>query len=239
MVLEGVPFCKNILVFSCAKVGRIPHLYIMSFEQMHKQIFTVGLTGGIGAGKSTVGRVFETLGIPRFDADKYAHKIYSEYDEVIAAVVERFGLEVAIIDEEGNAIDIDRAKLGAIVFENEEDLEFLNELVHPAVSKGFETWLDRIPSNIPYVIREAAILFESGSDKWCSAVINVSSDEAHRIDRVMQRDNCSKNQVVERMNKQLKEHIRIEKSDFVIFNNPKDQILNQVHQVHSEILSHR
>ena len=211
----------------------------MSFEQMHKQIFTLGLTGGIGAGKSTVGRVFETLGIPKFDADKYAHWIYSKDDEVRAAVVDRFGLEVAIIDEEGNTIDIDRAKLGAIVFENDEDLEFLNELVHPAVRKGFETWLNRIPSNIPYVIRETAILFESGSEKGCSSVINVSADEVNRIDRVMQRDKCSKKQVVERMNKQLKEHIRIEKSDFVIFNNPEDQILNQVHQIHSEIFSHR
>ena len=211
----------------------------MSFEKIHKQIFTVGLTGGIGAGKSTVGRVFETLGIPKFDADKYAHWIYSKDDEVRAAVVDRFGLEVAIIDEEGNTIDIDRAKLGAIVFENDEDLEFLNELVHPAVRKGFETWLNRIPSNIPYVIRETAILFESGSEKGCSSVINVSADEVNRIDRVMQRDKCSKKQVVERMNKQLKEHIRIEKSDFVIFNNPEDQILNQVHQIHSEIFSHR
>lgn len=211
----------------------------MSFKKMNNQIFTVGLTGGIGAGKSTVGRVFETLGIPKFDADKYAHKIYSNEDEVREAVVERFGLEVAIIDKEGNAIDIDRVKLGAIVFENEEDLKFLNELVHPVVRKGFETWVNKIPTNIPYVIRETAILFESGSEKGCSTVINVSADEAHRIDRVMQRDNCSKKQVVERMNKQLMEHIRIEKSDFVIFNNPEDQILNQVHQIHSKILSHR
>ena len=76
----------------------------MSFEQMNNQIFTVGLTGGIGAGKSTVGRIFETLGIPRFDADKYAHKIYRGNEEVRVSVVERFGLEVAIIDEEGNRI---------------------------------------------------------------------------------------------------------------------------------------
>ena len=215
----------------------IPHLYIMSFQEIHHQIFTVGLTGGIGAGKSTVGRVFETLGIPRFDADKYAHQIYKEDQQVREAVVQRFGLEIAILNDEGEIIDVDRKKLGAIVFSNEENLDFLNELVHPAVRNGFSTWLSKIPQNTPYVIREAAILFESGSDKDCGAVINVSSEEVHRIKRVMMRDNCSKQQVVERINKQLKEHLRIEKSDFVIFNNPDDQILNQVHTIHSEILN--
>ena len=94
----------------------------MSFKEKHHQIFTVGLTGGIGAGKSTVGRVFETLGIPRFDADKYAHHIYSNDENVRTQVVEKFSSEVAVFNLGGEIIDIDRAKLGAIVFENEDHI---------------------------------------------------------------------------------------------------------------------
>ncbi len=203
---------------------------------MHNQIFTVGLTGGIGAGKSTVGRVFETIGIPRFDADKYAHQIYKEDKEVRDAVVQRFGLDIAIFNDEGEIIDIDRKQLGEIVFSNEKDLQFLNDLVHPAVRKEFNNWLSEIPSSTPYVIREAAILFESGADEGCGAVINVSCEESQRIERVMLRDNCSKQQVIERINKQLKEQLRIEKSDYVIYNNPNDQILSQVHAIHTELL---
>ena len=110
----------------------------MSFQEKSNQIFTVGLTGGIGAGKSTVGRVFETLGIPRFDADKYAHNIYLNDSELRSSVIERFGADVSVTGAEGRDIDINRAKLAEVVFNSPEALEDLNKLVHPAVRRGYE-----------------------------------------------------------------------------------------------------
>lgn len=209
----------------------------MSFKEKNHQIFTVGLTGGIGAGKSTVGRVFETLGIPRFDADKYAHHIYRNDENVRTQVVEKFSSEVAVFNLGGEIIDIDRAKLGAIVFENEEALQFLNDLVHPAVRLGFENWLAKIPRNIPYVIREAAILFESGSEKGCDCVINVSADEGVRIKRAMNRDGISGSNVRNRMSRQFSDTQRANRSDFTIFNNPNDKLLTQIINIHEVILA--
>ena len=130
----------------------------MSFKEKHQQIFTVGLTGGIGAGKSTVGRVFETLGIPRFDADKYAHQIYVNSDAVRMSVIERFGEEVGVFNEAGVSVDINRSALASIVFNSEEDLKFLNELVHPAVRRGYEVWSKLLPSRTYYAISELSLI---------------------------------------------------------------------------------
>ena len=207
----------------------------MSFEEKHKQIFTVGLTGGIGAGKSTVGRIFETLGIPRFDADKYAHQIYQNDSSVRESVIERFGLEVGVFGEDGLSVDINRQALGSLVFTDPEGLEFLNMLVHPAVRQGFITWADRLPPNTPFAIREAAILFESGADEGCDMAISVSASVDVRIKRVMLRDGISESKVIERMEKQLSDEERANRSDFTIFNNPKDLVLEQVIEIHQEI----
>lgn len=108
----------------------------MSFDEKHKQIFTVGLTGGFGAGKSTVGRIFETLGIPRFDADKFAHQIYQNDSSVREKVIGRFGLDVGVFGEDGLSVDINRQVLGSLVFNDPIGLEFINKLVHRSRKHG-------------------------------------------------------------------------------------------------------
>ncbi len=213
----------------------IHHLYIMSFDEMHKQIFTVGLTGGIGAGKSTVGRIFENLGIPRFDADKYAHMIYQNDSYVREAVIGRFGLSVGVFSEDGLSVDINRQALGSLVFSDLDGLKFLNKLIHPAVRQGFITWAEGLPPSTPFAISEAAILFESGADEGCDVVICVNASEDVRKKRVMLRDGISKSKVIERMYNQLSDDERADRSDFIIFNNPKDLVLEQVIKIHQEI----
>ncbi len=209
----------------------------MSFKEKYHQIFTVGLTGGIGAGKSTIGRVFETMGIPRFDADKYAHHIYRNYENIRTQVVKKFSSEVAVFNLDGKIIDIDRAKLGAIVFENYEELKFINDLIHPVVRIGFEKWLTKIPLNIPFIIRESALLFESSSEEGCDYVINVNADERVRIKRTMKRDGISDSNVRKRMSHQLSDIQRTNRSDFTIFNNPNDKLLPQIINIHEMILA--
>ena len=207
----------------------------MSFKEKHQQIFTVGLTGGIGAGKSTVGRVFETLGIPRFDADKYAHQIYVNSDAVRMSVIDRFGEEVGVFNEAGVSVDINRSALASKVFNSEEDLKFLNELVHPAVRRGYEVWAKSLPSRTYYAIREAAILFESGADQGCDMVINVEAKDNLRIERVMLRDEVSEEHIRNRMAQQLSNDERKNRADFTIFNNPNDLLLPKVIEIHEKI----
>jgi dephospho-CoA kinase len=215
----------------CAKVGMISHLYIMSTEEKYNQIFTVGLTGGIGSGKSTVGKVFDSLGVPRFDADKYAHNIYAENREVREAVIERFSSKVAVMLD-GTVVDIDRKALGKIAFSDSSALKFLNELVHPAVKDGFDKWLRGLPAITPYVIREAAILFESGSNDGCDKVVTISATAATRIERTIKRDSISKDQVLSIMSKQMTEEERCKKADFIISNDDDDELLPQLQNLH-------
>ena len=136
-----------------------------------------------------------------------------------------------------NPIDIDRKKLGEIVFENDKALQFINDLVHPAVSVGFENWLAKSPLNIPYLIRESAILFESGSDKVCDCIINVNADEEVRINRVMKRDRIRISNVRNRMSRQISDKQRTNRSDFTIFNNPNDKLITQIMNIHEMILA--
>lgn len=207
----------------------------MSFQEKSNQIFTVGLTGGIGAGKSTVGRVFETLGIPRFDADKYAHNIYLNDSELRSSVIERFGADVSVTGPEGRDIDINRAKLAEVVFNSPEALEYLNKLVHPAVRRGYENWTQSVPGSAPYVIREAAILFESGADEGCDFVINVSADLEIRKKRLEERDGLSLDQINSRIARQLSEQERLERADYTIFNKQNSELLKHVIEVHEKL----
>jgi len=207
----------------------------MSFDEKHKQIFTVGLTGGFGAGKSTVGRIFETLGIPRFDADKFAHQIYQNDSSIREKVIGRFGKGVGVFGEDGLSVDINRQALGSLVFTDPIGLEFINKLVHPVVKQEFITWIENLPSNTPFAIREAAILFESGANEVCDVVICVNASKDVRKMRVIHRDRISESKVIERMEKQLSDDERANRSDFTIFNNPKDLLLEQVIEIHQKI----
>lgn len=170
----------------------------------------IGLTGGIGSGKTTLATYLKSLGIPVFIADDEAKKLMQS-PEVVAEMQTVFG---TTIFENGV---LNRQQLAAIVFSNPEKLSQLNAIIHPAVKKQFGFWLDQYQSE-PFVVYEAAILFESGSYKNCDSIITITAPLEDRIARVMQRDNSTQEQVLHRINAQWTDEQRIAKSDFVIDN---------------------
>lgn len=170
----------------------------------------IGLTGGIGSGKTTVANYFKSYGIPVYIADDEARKIMQSTD-IMEAIKDLFGADV--FENE----TLNREKLAKIVFNNPESLEKLNGIVHPAVKKHFEQWLLQ-NLEAPYVIYEAAILFESGRYKDCDIIITVTAPIESRIQRVIKRDNTTRELVLKRINAQWTDEKRISKSDFVIEN---------------------
>ncbi|MES2837269.1 MAG: dephospho-CoA kinase [Bacteroidota bacterium] len=189
----------------------------------------IGLTGGIGSGKSTVAKVFLQLGIPVFFADDES-KLLLFQDNVIKKIVSVFGESVL------NENKIDKAKLAEIVFVDKEKLKLLNNILHPLVAERYANWIIENKTK-SFTIKEAAILFESGSYLDCDKVICVSADENIRIERVVSRDKVSKESVLARINNQWTEEQRIAKSDYVIYNNPNDLIVPQVLKI-IESLAH-
>lgn len=174
----------------------------------------IGLTGGIGSGKTTIANHFVKANIPVYIADDEARKI-TQSPEIIEEIKQKFGGE--IFDD---AI-LNREKLSKIVFSNPEKLKQLNAIIHPAVKKHFQDWVLK-HKNAPYVIYEAAILFESGSYKNCDLIITVTAPLESRIQRVIQRDKTTREQVLKRINAQWNDEQRIAKSDFVVENvNPE------------------
>jgi dephospho-CoA kinase len=170
----------------------------------------IGLTGGIGSGKTTVANHFRVAGIPVYIADDEARKIMQS-DEINAEIKKKFGDTVF-----DNGI-LNREKLSGIVFNDPEKLKLLNAIIHPAVKKHFSSWILN-QKNAPYIIYEAAILFESGSYKDCDIIITVTAPLELRIQRVIQRDKTTRENVLSRINMQWNDEKRIEKSDFVIEN---------------------
>ena len=189
----------------------------------------IGLTGGIGSGKSTVARVFETLGVPVFDADRAALALYDEDESLLAEVTERYG--TSVLDANGR---LNRAALASIVFNDSEALQQLNAMVHPRVAKKFDAWkkLQRASA----VVREAAILFESRSASDCDAVIVVTAPEDLRITRVQKRNGFSEAEVRARMKRQWSEEQLIERADAVIVNDDKHLVLPQLTRVIQDFL---
>jgi len=170
----------------------------------------IGLTGGIGSGKTTIANHFLAAGIPVYIADDEARKIMQS-EEIIAKIKEVFG--TSIFEKE----ILNREKLAAIVFSNPYKLEKLNSIIHPAIKEHFKNWvLDHKDS--PFVIYEAAILFESGSYKNCDLIITVTAPIESRIQRVIQRDKTTRENVLRRINSQWSEEQRIANSDYVIEN---------------------
>jgi len=170
----------------------------------------IGLTGGIGSGKTTIANHFMAAGVPVYIADDEARKIMQSA-EIIAEIQQNFG--TAIFE---NGI-LNRQKLAEIVFNNPEKLKLLNGIIHPAVKKHFANWISN-HSKTPFIIYEAAILFESGSYKNCDKIITVTAPLETRIQRVIQRDNTSRENVLKRINSQWDDNQRIAKSDFVVEN---------------------
>jgi len=190
----------------------------------------LGITGGIGSGKTTVCKLFELLGIPVYYSDEESKKLLAENGAVKEQVVALFGN--SILDEEKN---IDRKKLASLVFNNKEQLEKLNAILHPAVGIHFEQWLKK--QNAPYILKEAAILFESGANKQVDKVITVVAPLDLKIQRTMKRDGATKEAILSRMQLQLNDEEKVKRSDFVIQNDEQNLLIPQVLDVHKALIN--
>lgn len=192
---------------------------------------TIGLTGGIGSGKSSIARVFESLSIPIFYADKSGRNVLEKDPLVRAAVADLIGAEA--YNEQGKP---NRAFIASVVFNDDEKLAALNQIIHPAVARDFEVWKNRLNPSMQYCLREAAILFESGSDKDCDYVICVSASVETRTKRVMQRDGVKASEVDARMAKQMPQEEKEKRSDFIITNNGDESVIAQVSRIHGQLI---
>jgi dephospho-CoA kinase len=187
----------------------------------------IGLTGGIGSGKSTVAQQFELLGVPIYTADNEAKKVMN-YPESLTAIKNSFGTTIF------DGTILNRQKLANIVFQDPKKLQQLNKIIHPLVEKDFQLWIKN-NSLSPFVIKEAAILFESGSDKDCDKIITVTAPLSTRIQRVMQRDKTDYESVLKRINNQWSDEMRTVKSDFVIHNIDLENTINQTITIFKEL----
>lgn len=188
----------------------------------------IGITGGIGSGKSMVAGIFKTLGIPVFDADTAAKEVMESNNGLRAAITEKFG-EAAYINGK-----LDRKFLASIVFTDPFQLETLNALVHPYAIAAAEEWAAR--QDAPYTIKEAAIFFEAGSAVGFDYMIGVYAPQHLRIQRAMQRDNLSREEVLNRMNKQINEEIKMRLCDFVVVNDEQQLVIPQVLKLHERFI---
>lgn len=190
----------------------------------------VGITGGIGSGKSVVCRVFEALGIPVFYADQ-AGRFLMEHDAVvIQAVKQLFGSDIY----RGGLLD--RQRVSAIVFNQPDKLKALNAIVHPAARRYAIQWMDA-QANAPYAIKEAAIFFESGTNVDMDVMIGVSASQKTRLLRAAKRDKLSQEQILARMANQMDEAEKMKRCDYVIINDEHRAILPQILTIHNELLA--
>lgn len=188
----------------------------------------VGLTGGIGSGKSTIGRILQVLGVPVFNADDEAKRILNEDRDVRQAVGSAFGEALYASG------DLDRKALSAIVFHDEQALQKLNAIVHPAVRRRFNTWCME-QRGAAYVVMEAAILAETGGAAAMDHLAVVTAPADLRIKRVMARDQVSENEVRARMRNQTDDAARIAKADTVIVNDDRTLVIPQVLALHERL----
>jgi dephospho-CoA kinase len=191
-------------------------------------VLRVGLTGGIGSGKTTVAKIFELLGAPVYYADEAAKRIMNEDDELKRAIQKQFG-EAAYKSGE-----LDRAYLSSKVFHDPFQLEILNALVHPATLRDAATWVDR--QKTPYTIKEAALIFESNASEQLDYVIGVYAPASLRIKRTMERNGVPREEVVKRINNQIDERIKMKLCDFVIYNDEEQLVIPQVLQLDQKLL---
>ncbi len=188
----------------------------------------VGITGGIGSGKSTVANIFKVLGIPVFDADSEAKKVMEEDADLKLALQKEFGQEVYTDGK------LNRKYLSDIVFRDKHRLDVLNAIVHPAAIARGIAWTAQQQS--PYTIKEAALMFEAGSAFNLDYLIGVYTPQAIRIQRVMQRDHVGRQDVLNRMSKQIDEHLKMKLCDFVIVNDEQQLVVPQVLAFHEKFI---
>jgi dephospho-CoA kinase len=188
----------------------------------------IGLTGGIGSGKSTIAKVFETLGIPVYYADDAAKRLMNEDPHLKTAIIQQFGPE-AYTDGKLN-----RSWLGERVFGNEANVQFLNSLVHPATIRDASRWMSNLKA--PYALKEAALIFESGGEKELDFVIGVYTPLETRIQRVMQRDQTDRASILKRIEAQMPEEEKMKRCDFIIRNDDTESVIQQVLSLHQQLL---
>lgn len=191
----------------------------------------IGITGGIGSGKTTVCRVFETMGIPVFNADTIAKQLMVTDPILMTAVKSAFGQDSYL----GNGV-LNNKHIAAIVFNDSKALDKLNAIVHPAVFSAFDAWVKQIPTNVPYVLKEAALLFESGSYQMCDYTILVTAPFTKKIARVVQRDGVTEAQVKARMDKQFTDKQKVKMADYLIENTEGRSVIMQVLDLHQQFL---
>lgn len=191
-------------------------------------VLKIGLTGGIGSGKTTVAKIFELLKVPIYYADDASKRLYHTNKKLMAGLKKHFGEDIYTNEE------LSRSKLAAIVFNDPEKLQLLNSLVHPVTIKDAEDWMQKQTS--PYIIKEAALLFEAGSANGLDYIIGVSSPQALRIKRVVERDGLKEEDVISRMNRQMDEEKKMQLCDFVIHNDERELVIPQVLALHEKFL---
>ena len=192
---------------------------------MHK----IGLTGGLGSGKSTVAYIFEVLGVPVYYADVASKRLMNVDKKVKEAVQTAFGKEVY---PQGK---LDRKYLAEIVFKDEKKLALLNSIVHPATLQDMDEWLKQ--QNSPYALKEAALIFESGSNKSLDYVIGVKAPLEMRLQRAMFRDKITIEEAMARINQQMNEEDKLELCDYIIVNDEQQMLIPQVLALHQKILN--
>lgn len=185
----------------------------------NNQYFIIGITGGIGSGKTTAAIFFEEFGIPVYNSDKRAKIIQNENIDVKNKIIELLG------ENSYNKNGLNKAYVSKEVFNDKSKLIELNRIVHPAVFNDFEEWKNKQTSKI--IMKEAAILIESGSYKTCDVVISVIADLEKRMGRTVDRDSLSEEEVLKRINNQISDDERIAKSDYIIYNNGNLQDLKK------------
>ena len=188
----------------------------------------IGLTGGIGSGKTTVSQIFKILGVPVFDADTAAKEAMKNNPALKEKLIATFGAAVYVEHK------LNRKYLANIVFNDSHQLDLLNALVHPITIAAAADWFET--QNSPYVIKEAALIFEAGAGLGLDYVIGVFAPKALRIERVMDRDHLSKEEVLSRINRQIDDEIKMKLCDFVIQNDNQVLLTKQVLELHEKFL---
>jgi dephospho-CoA kinase len=197
-------------------------------ERADRPRLKLGVTGGIGSGKTSVCKVFTVLGIPVFSTDRIAREIMDTNEHIISQIN-----SIAGKDMYSNG-SLDRMALASLIFNNNNLLEKVNSLVHPLVFDQFIRW--EMSQTSPYTIMEAAILFESGASKLVDKIATIVAPEEERLNRVTRRSKLSRNQVLERMLNQVSDEARIKLSDYVIYNSENDMIIPAIIAIHDDIL---
>jgi dephospho-CoA kinase len=190
----------------------------------------VGITGGIGSGKTTVCRVFELLGIPVFYADNVAKTIMQTDSQLKNEILNTFGQESYLVDGQLN-----RPYISSIVFKDQSQLNKLNALVHPAVFRAFDRWIAE-QKEVPYILKEAALLYESESYKMCDLSILVISPESTRISRIKARDHISEEEIMLRMKRQFSDEQKMKLANHILINDENRLLIPQILDLHLQFL---